>query len=59
VVKSTAKTGIVVPTPAAKAQLEGRAKANRVKLSNRTSNIAGHVSGKGKRAQAKRDSKGR
>lgn len=59
VVKETAKTGIVVPTPAAKAQLAGRAKANRVKLSNRTSNIAGHVSGKGKRAQAKRDSKGR
>ncbi len=59
VVKETAKTGIVVPTPAAKAQLAGKAKANRVKLSNRTSNIAGHVSGKGKRAQAKRDSKGR
>lgn len=59
IVKETAKTGIVVPTPAAKAQLAGRAKANRVKLSNRTSNIAGHVSGKGKRAQAKRDSKGR
>jgi hypothetical protein len=59
VVKETAKTGIVIPTPAAKAQLAGRAKANRVKLSNRTSNIAGHVSGKGKRAQAKRDSKGR
>ncbi|MFM8217123.1 MAG: hypothetical protein ACKN82_21110, partial [Pirellula sp.] len=36
VVKETAKTGIVVPTPAAKAQLAGRAKANRVKLSNRT-----------------------
>jgi hypothetical protein len=59
IVKETAKTGIVVPTPAAKAQLAGKAKANRVKLSNRTSNIAGHVSGKGKRAQAKRDSKGR
>ena len=55
IVKETAKTGIVVPTPAAKAQLAGKAKANRVKLSNRTSNIAGHVSGKGKRAQAKRD----
>ena len=59
VVKTTAKPGIVVPTTEAKAQLAGRAKANRVKLSNRTSNIAGHVSGKGKRTQAKRDSKGR
>ena len=59
VAKTTAKTGIVAPTPAAKAQLVGKAKANRVKLSNRTSNIAGHVSGKGKRVQAKRDSKGR
>ena len=59
VVKTTAKPGIVVPTTEAKAQLAGRAKANRVKLSNRTSNIAGHVSGTGKRTQAKRDSKGR
>lgn len=59
VVKTTAKAGIVVPTTEAKAQLAGRAKANRVKLSNRSSNIAGHVSGKGKRTQAKRDSKGR
>ena len=59
VVKTTAKTGIVAPTAAAKAQLAGKAKANRVKLSNRTSNIAGHVSGKGKRVQAKRDAKGR
>lgn len=59
VVKATAKTGIVAPTAAAKAQLAGKAKANRVKLSNRTSNIAGHVSAKGKRVQAKRDSKGR
>lgn len=59
VVKTTAKTGVVAPTAAAKAQLAGKAKANRVKLSNRTSNIAGHVSAKGKRAQAKRDSKGR
>lgn len=59
VVKTTAKTGIVAPTATAKAQLAGKAKANRVKLSNRTSNIAGHVSGKGKRVQAKRDAKGR
>lgn len=59
VVKTTAKTGIAPATPAAKAQLAAKAKANRVKLSNKNSNIAGHVSGKGKRAQAKRDSKGR
>lgn len=59
VVKTTAKPGIVAPTPAAKAQLAASAKSNRVKLSNRSSNISGHVSAKGKRAQAKRDSKGR
>ena len=59
VVKTTAKPGIVAATPAAKAQLAASAKSNRVKLSNRSSNIAGHVSAKGKRAQAKRDSKGR
>jgi hypothetical protein len=59
VVKTTAKPGIVAPTPAAKAQLAASAKSSRVKLSNRSSNIAGHVSAKGKRAQAKRDSKGR
>lgn len=59
VVKTTAKPGVVAATPAAKAQLAAKAKANRVKLSNKTSNIAGHVSSKGKRAQAKRDSKGR
>ena len=55
VVKTTAKPGIVAATPAAKAQLAASAKSNRVKLSNRSSNIAGHVSAKGKRAQAKRD----
>ena len=59
VVKTTAKPGIVAATPAAKAQLSASAKSNRVKLSNRSSNIAGHVSAKGKRAQAKRESKGR
>jgi hypothetical protein len=59
VVKTTAKPGIVAATPAAKAQLAASAKSSRVKLSNRSSNIAGHVSAKGKRAQAKRDSKGR
>lgn len=59
VVKTTAKSGIVAATPAAKAQLAASAKSSRVKLSNRSSNIAGHVSAKGKRAQAKRDSKGR
>ena len=46
-------------TAAQRTQLAGKAKANRVAISNRTSNIAGHVSGKGKRVQAKRDSKGR
>jgi hypothetical protein len=59
VVKTTAKPGIVAATPAVKAQLAASAKSSRVKLSNRSSNIAGHVSAKGKRAQAKRDSKGR
>jgi len=46
-------------TTAQKTALAGKAKANRVAISNRTSNIAGHVSGKGKRAQARRDSKSR
>lgn len=59
VVKETAKKGVVRPTAATAATLAGKAKANRVALSNKTSNIAGHVSGKGKRVQAKRDSKGR
>jgi hypothetical protein len=57
--KTTTKKGIVRPTAAASATLAGKAKANRVALSNKSSNIAGHVSGKGKRVQAKRDSKGR
>ncbi|MFM8172426.1 MAG: hypothetical protein ACKN81_02680 [Pirellulaceae bacterium] len=35
-----------------------RLKANRIAASNKSSNILGHVSGKGKRAQAKRDRKG-
>lgn len=59
VVKTTSKTGVAAPSAATKAQLAGKAKSNRVKLSNRTSNIAGHVSAKGKRVQAKRDAKGR
>lgn len=59
VAKVTAKAGIVVPTAAAQAELAGKAKANRMKLSNLNSNIAGHVSGAGKRRQAKRDAKGR
>ncbi|MFN7731379.1 MAG: hypothetical protein ACK5OB_05730 [Pirellula sp.] len=46
-------------TTAQKTALAGKAKANRVAISNRTSNIAGHVSGKGKRAQARRDTKSR
>lgn len=57
--KTTAKKGVVRPTASAAATLAGKAKANRVSLSNKTSNIAGHVSGQGKRVQAKRDSKGR
>lgn len=59
VAKVTAKAGIVIPTAAAQAELAGKAKANRMKLSNLNSNIAGHVSGAGKRRQAKRDAKGR
>jgi len=59
VAKVTVKSGIVVPTAAAQAELAGKAKANRMKLSNLSSNIAGHVSGAGKRRQAKRDAKGR
>jgi len=59
VLKETAKKGVVRPTASAAATLAGKAKANRVALSNKTSNIAGHVSGKGKRVQAKRDAKGR
>jgi hypothetical protein len=58
-VKTTAKKGVARPTASAAATLAGKAKANRVALSNKSSNIAGHVSGKGKRVQAKRDSKGR
>lgn len=59
VAKVTVKSGIVVPTAAAQAELAGRAKANRRKLSNLSSNIAGHISGAGKRRQAKRDAKSR
>jgi len=58
-VKTTAKKGVARPTASAAATLAGKAKENRVALSNKSSNIAGHVSGKGKRVQAKRDSKGR
>ena len=54
-----ASTKVKPSTAAQRTQLAGKAKANRVAISNRTSNIAGHVSGKGKRVQAKRDSKGR
>jgi hypothetical protein len=53
-------TSQVAPgTAAQRATLGGKAKANRVAISNRTSKILGHVSAKGKRTQAKRDSKGR
>jgi hypothetical protein len=54
-----ASTKVKSSTAAQRTQIAGKAKANRVAISNRTSNIAGHVSGKGKRVQAKRDSKGR
>ncbi|MBM3964476.1 MAG: hypothetical protein FJ308_05330 [Planctomycetes bacterium] len=54
-----ASTKVKPSTTAQRTQLAGKAKANRAAISNRTSNIAGHVSGKGKRVQAKRDSKGR
>lgn len=46
-------------SPAQKTALGGKLKADRKAISNRTSNIAGHVSAKGKRAQARRDSKTR
>jgi hypothetical protein len=46
-------------SPAQKTALSGKLKADRKAISNRTSNIAGHVSAKGKRAQARRDSKTR
>lgn len=45
-------------TAAQRVTLGGKAKANRVAISN-NSKIVGHVSSKGKRTQAKRDSKGR
>jgi hypothetical protein len=48
----------LVSTKAKQTSVAAKAKANRVAISNRTSNIAGHVSGKGKRAQARRDGKG-
>lgn len=54
-----ASTKVKPSTAAQRTQLAGKAKANRAAISNRTSNIAGHVSSKGKRVQAKRDSKGR
>jgi len=55
--KSTSR--VAPGTAAQRATLGGKAKANRVAISNRSSNIAGHVSSKGKLTQAKRDSKGR
>jgi hypothetical protein len=46
-------------TPAAKTGLAGKVKATRTAIAVRTNKIAGHVSGKGKRAQGKRDSRSR
>jgi hypothetical protein len=56
--KVVAKPVKLVSTKAKQTSVAAKAKANRVAISNRTSNIAGHVSGKGKRAQARRDAKG-
>lgn len=63
--KSKTKTGAplavkgVVSSAASRPAVVGKAKQNTLKISNKTSNIAGHVSAKGKRAQAKRDRKGK
>lgn len=46
-------------SPAAKASLDGKVKATRTAIAGRTNKIAGHVSGKGKRVQGKRDARGR
>ncbi|MFO0011184.1 MAG: hypothetical protein ACK553_00415 [Planctomycetota bacterium] len=49
----------VKATPAKQVGLAGKVKATRTAIAVRTNKIAGHVSGKGKRAQGKRDSRGR
>jgi hypothetical protein len=46
-------------SPAAKASLDAKVKATRTAIAVRTNKIAGHVSGKGKRVQGKRDARGR
>jgi len=69
VVKTTTKTKTKTGAPSAvksvvsassnRPAVVGKAKQNTLKISNKTSNIAGHISAKGKRAQAKRDGKGK
>lgn len=49
----------VQATPAKQASLAGKVKSTRAAIAIRTNKIAGHVSGKGKRAQGKRDARGR
>jgi hypothetical protein len=46
-------------SPAAQTSLAGKVKSTRTAIAVRTNKIAGHVSGKGKRAQGKRDARGR
>lgn len=46
-------------TPAKQAALSGKVNATRNAIAVRTNKIAGHVSGKGKRVQGKRDARGR
>jgi hypothetical protein len=46
-------------SPAAQTSLSGKVKSTRTAIAVRTNKIAGHVSGKGKRAQGKRDARGR
>lgn len=53
------KTIAAKGSPAAKASLDGKVKATRTAIAVRTNKIAGHVSGKGKRVQGKRDARGR
>ena len=46
-------------SPTTQTSLAGKVKATRTAIAVRTNKIAGHVSGKGKRAQGKRDARGR
>lgn len=56
--KTATKKSVSNTTGAKQAALAGKIKANRAAISSRTNKIAGHVSARGKRSQAKRDSKG-